>query len=281
MGLDLARIGGQRDVQHGDVAGPVGRHEERPHLSVDLPGRQHRCAIGREAPVAEGEHRSRGDAHDVLAVRVGDEQRGSLAGAPEEGDLRAVSREDRSGVRLRTGHDGRRLPGRRVHGVDVAGVRVGDQAVGRRAVWHRGVTLGPGHDGDDRPDQQGDQSQHADGAPGKPRTRRGRRRDVHGKPPFGERPGRPLANVRQVAEEGVIEIVRPVLRGQVGQSSREIAFGVTNGGHAICPPGAADPGSTVSSTLMRIARSDRCRRDLAVPDGMPRQAATSGSGMPR
>ena len=52
--------------------------------------------------------------------------------------------------------------------------------------------------------------------------------------------------------------------------------------HANCPPGTGTASGTPSAVIeARIAPSDRLSRDLAVPVGIPSDAATSGSVSPR
>ena len=103
----------------------------------------------------------------------------------------------------------------------------------------------------------------------------------HGEPPLDEDPGRPLARASGQPEE-VVEVVGHARLRELVEEHGQPPVDPVVGHHANCPPGSGDV-SDVSSTpiVRRIARIDRWRRDLAVPNGMPSVRATSGNGIPR
>jgi hypothetical protein len=127
-----------------------------------------------------------------------------------------------------------------------------------------------------------DQRQDRDRTPRYLPDERGCRVTVnHREPPFEEGPGGPLAGASGLPEEVVEVVGRPRLRDVIEDRGEPSVESIA-GHHAGCPPGIDDTRELSSApTAIRIATSDRCRRDLAVPSGTPSMLATSGSGMPR
>ena len=102
-----------------------------------------------------------------------------------------------------------------------------------------------------------------------------------GVPPSWDRPGGPLPCPGGLPEQ-VDEVVGGLGVGQVGEGARQLALERVDGGHARRPSVTmSDPVAPSLPTVVRMTPSERWRRDLAVPNGMPRASATSGSGSPR
>ena len=131
------------------------------------------------------------------------------------------------------------------------------------------------------PDEESDEDEHQERPQhGRPK-RDGTCDDVHGKPPFRGRPGRPLPRSAGLPEH-VVEVVRHRRRRQLGHELGQPRFDAIEGGHAYCSPATGGRGGSRSSSIVRrMACSDRWCRDLAVPIGMPSADATSGNGIPR
>ncbi len=102
----------------------------------------------------------------------------------------------------------------------------------------------------------------------------------HGEPPSWEGPRRSLATMRR-DREGLVSVVGRRPQVEVLQDGGEVAFEAAVRGHATCPPGTGVGAGSGSTVDRRIAARAKWSRDLAVPRGMPRDAATSGSGIPR
>ena len=112
--------------------------------------------------------------------------------------------------------------------------------------------------------------------------RRPSKEPVHSDPPSWAKPGRPLPNTGGLPED-IDEVIRRTRGGQVGQRLREMPLDRIDGrGHAYCPSGTlAGAGASARTMTLRRTDRDRCRRDFAVPNRIPRTSATSGSGIPR
>ena len=131
----------------------------------------------------------------------------------------------------------------------------------------------------DRQDDQGDQGQPDERAGGRdpaPHVSRG----VHGKPPFGARPPRPLARRRGLHQD-LAEVVGHAMPGLLVEPAREVLSERVVGGHAGRPSTVPGRSRESASSAARISPRARCRRDFAVPRGIPRVAATVGSGRSR
>src|SRR5262245_40983526 len=99
----------------------------------------------------------------------------------------------------------------------------------------------------------------------------------HRNPPSWVGPGRPLPSSGGLPED-VDQVVGRTRRSQVGEGLRESTFErIDRRGHAYCPSGTGVAASIASSATMtaRSTESDRWRRDLAVPRGIPTISATS------
>ncbi len=127
------------------------------------------------------------------------------------------------------------------------------------------------HEEDDRHDRHEREATH---------TNRCASRDVHGEPPFEGGPRRPLRCSRGL-RQGFGEVVRNPRGRELFEELGEPALQAIGHGHASCPRGIGP--SRVRSSLIdrRMRPSDRWSRDLAVPRGMPIDAAASGNGIPR
>ena len=106
--------------------------------------------------------------------------------------------------------------------------------------------------------------------------------EVHGEPPFEGGPAGPLPLPRGLAED-VVEVVGHVRGAESSvEELRELAFEAVECGHARCPRARVERSTPMSAAIAeRMTPSERWSRDLAVPSGMPRAAAASGSGIPR
>ena len=88
--------------------------------------------------------------------------------------------------------------------------------------------------------------------------------------------------VPAVCHEEVVEVVGRLRLGQVLEEARELPLEAFGRHHANCPPGTWIAGVASSAAIeTRIAPSDRWRRDLAVPSGMPRVARHLGQRHPQ
>ena len=157
-----------------------------------------------------------------------------------------------------------------------------DLAVGRGAEWGRHARAAAREE--QGADDQADDEQH-DGDGRTHRNARRHRQPVresgHGEPPFGERPAGSLPRAVDLAED-VVEVLGGACRRERVEDHRQAAFEPIVRAHAICPPGTGSGCSIpASSSVARIARSDRCSRDFTVPRGIRSATATSGSGIPR
>jgi hypothetical protein len=279
VGREEARGRGLGRVEDQDLERP---RVEQTGLDVERPG------VGRPLePQAVGPQRRWGDRGRMRSVRVRDqdvEHDGILVlREPAERDVGAVGRVEGIEVVAAADHQLLRLAGDRVQRHDVPIGRVDDLSVPCRPERRWKLGLPRARDERERRDEQGDDEQ-GDGhraPPGRGGDGGGRRDVGHGEPPSCEGPRRPLAMVRR-GREGL----RPVVGGrpqvQVLEDGGEVAIEAGVRGHATCPPEiGAGAGSGSAAVDRRIAARALWSRDFAVPRGMPRDAATSGSGIPR
>src|SRR5204862_5862165 len=144
----------------------------------------------------------------------------------------------------------------------------------------RDASLAADVDDQCRREQERDESEDAELPPGQPCHGCSAGRDIHREPPSWERPGGPLPPPAGPPED-VVDVVGIGGPRQVAEDGRKVALVAHRRGHATCPPCAGDGSSGPVSTAMRISPSARWSRDLTVPIGMPRVAATSVSGIPK
>jgi hypothetical protein len=81
--------------------------------------------------------------------------------------------------------------------------------------------------------------------------------------------------------EDVEEVIGRPWGRQIGQRRRQLAFEAIDRRHANRPSGTGVVTGAGAPTVLRSTPSDRWSRDFAVPSGIPMEAATSGSGIPR
>ena len=156
-------------------------------------------------------------------------------------------------------------------------------AVRRRTEWRRhAVALGPRvqRDGCDR---EGDEERGKQAEASDRRDRPGawvERRRIHGQPPPGAEPDRPLPGRRRPVQDEV-QVVgrrrRAFLREPGVDESREAIAR----GHANRPSAISVETLASASSEARMADKARWRRDFAVPRGIRIVSATSGSDRSR
>ena len=219
---------------------------------------------------------------DVAAVRVHhrDPLLGiALAGPSHERDEAAVPREHGFPVPRRTRDECPGLAGDRIAEEDVTAGRERDRPVRGRSEWRRKSMTGA-HRRHGKGDQDGEDREDRQRSPGRRPCRRSSKCEVHGEPPFGRRPPRPLAPMRRDRKDA-FEVVGIGAHREVVEHVRQVAFGERTRAHADVLARSGSPAaSSGSSMATRMSRRARWRRDLTVPTGIRRVAATSGSGSP-
>ncbi len=102
----------------------------------------------------------------------------------------------------------------------------------------------------------------------------------HRQQPFEARPPGSLAGCRGL-HEGLGEVVGHAVCRVLAEPAREGRSEPVVGRHAVRPSASSRDARASASSAARSWPSARCRRDFAVPSGMPRLSATAGSGRSR
>ncbi len=111
--------------------------------------------------------------------------------------------------------------------------------------------------------------------------RREAKRRLHGEPPFEARPPRPLAGRRSSAARTSARWSGTWCSASSWSQSETVRSKRVVGRHAGRPSVTSGRGRASASSAARMTWSARCRRDFAVPSGIPSVAATSGNGRSR
>ena len=166
-------------------------------------------------------------------------------------------------------------------GDEVAVDRVHDQAVPGQTERWGGAPL-RADPGEGRRNHDEDERGNDDGAPRDTRdVDRSLCKDAHWEPPFEEGPARALPEAGGPRQH-VVCVIGQARSGELGDELGKPWLDSIEARHANCPRGSSAVfGVASASNVSRIAASERCSRDLAVPTGIPSTAATSGSGSPR
>ena len=272
------------------LAGRVdGEHRESPR-AAGIRCHQQVSAVRRKGPQLEAGEGLRGRLGDARSIGVRDHDQGLIAGSvdtPLEGDARSVTEEYGCTVDLwACGDLGDGADGV-IHADDVAvafhrdgAVRGGSERRGRGGTPSGADVRDGGHG-----DEEADEGEDAELTPRHPGDRSRLGRDIHGKPPSGERPRRTLRSGRG-ALDGGLEIVRSGSARELDEQARERAVeALVVDGHLTGPPmaGVKPPVEVTSSITIdeRSVPSERWSRDFAVPTGIPSIDATCGSGRSR
>ena len=176
--------------------------------------------------------------------------------------------------------DHRARPGDEVDGDEVAVAVMDDDAVRGGPEWRRDG--GPARaDDEERARHEGEheQGRRDDERPAGAAARRDRGRDCSQlDPPFGDPPGGSAPRPRGLLEHRIQQVRGLATGSDRFQPGGEAAVGVVRI-HAVQPFDRDWPRASASSAV-RSARVARWSRDFAVPTGMPRASATSGTGRP-
>ena len=169
----------------------------------------------------------------------------------------------------------------RIPAQEIAVHGVHDQAVAGEPERRGHATL-RANPGEGRRNHDEEERGHDDSAPRDARdVDRSLCKDAHWEPPFEEGPARALPEAGGPRQH-VVCVIGQARSGELGDELGKPWLDSIEARHANCPrESSAVSGVASASNVSRIAASDRCRRDLAVPTGIPSTAATSGSGSPR